>query len=346
MKQLQLVDEFFSQVTHSDPYQVEKAKAAIVGYFHYYGDETTLYDVVGVETPYQLPIPDLDGENHIGFIDYLLRNKKTGKLIIADLKTAGYVSDEYWQELATNEQLTEYSFSLRQAGYTDLEVRWDVILKPSISPKELTKAAKAEIETGSYLGMPLKSCAIPMNGKESAEMYGIRCLNWYLESPEARYVRRTHERDEHELLSHWENLCRRVKLIREQERQFKEEKDQFGEPLLPLPTYQACKRFGDGNVRMCDFHLICSGNDPDRTCYQEKQKPPSRTVELDGFSVSRLRTHGACQREHHFKYVEKIEPRIKSSSQALDFGTLFHSAFEHVMRGIQTEKLALPLGNE
>lgn len=349
MKQIYLVNQFFDQGLQDgsfkvDRYQVEKARAAVSGYFHYYGDETSLYDVVGVETPYQLPIPQLDGENHIGFIDYLLRNKQTGKLVIADLKTAKEVCTEYWQELYTNEQLTEYAFSLRQAGHEDAEVRWDVVVKPTISPKDLTKAAKAEIDTGSYCGVPLKDCTIPDNGKESPEMYGIRCLEWYLDQPENRYHRRSFERDNGSLLSHWENMTRRIAVIREETRQFQEERDQHNDPLLPLPTYNACKRYDGGRVRMCDYHSICCGADSARTGFHERQSPQSRTVKLDGFSVSRLRCHAACPREHHFKYVEKIEPRFKSSSESLDFGTLFHSAFEHVMRGLMVDEIKLPVG--
>ena len=67
-----------------DRYQVEKARAALLAYFLYYGDETGTYDVVGVEVPFSLPLPEVE-EYHMGFIDYLLRRKADGKVVIADL---------------------------------------------------------------------------------------------------------------------------------------------------------------------------------------------------------------------------------------------------------------------
>lgn len=303
-----------------DRYQVEKARAALVAYFLHYGDESSIYDVVGVEVPYSLPLPEVE-ENHMGFIDYILRRKYDKKIVVADLKTATNPGNDYWQELYTNEQLTEYTLALRQSGYEEITIRWDVIVKPSISPKKLTKDGISELESGHYCGLPCSDTTVAEDKQESPVQYGVRCLQWYLENTDAKFFRRTYTRNEQELIDHIDNVQSRVERNKSWESDFK------GFNILPVKHLEKCKRYGN----MCEYHAICSGADPEKKQYRPKEAPKDR-VKLDGFSVSKLRCSDNCPREYHYKYIEKIEPIIQPPREALDFGSLVHSGFEYIMR--------------
>lgn len=317
-----------------DRYQVEKARAALLAYFLYYGDESSTYDVVGVEVPFSMPLPEVD-EHHMGFIDYLLRRKADGKVIIADLKTASSPGPDYWQELYTNEQLTAYTLALRQAGYEDITTRWDVIVKPTISPKKLTKDGISEIEAGLYCGLPCPDTEIAADKQESAVQYGVRCLQWYLEEPDKRFYRRTYVRNDAEILDHIENVEARVARAK----QWQSDYETAGK--LPVKHLEKCKRYGN----MCEYHAICSGADPDKVQFKAKESPKDR-VKLEGFSVSKLRCSDTCPREYFHKYIEKIEPITKLPNAALDFGSVVHECFEHIMRkqmeGV-TDPIVLPV---
>lgn len=343
MDQIKLVNDYFDSNHFAiDEYAVEKARAAMLAYCLHYGDESHLYEVVGVETPFCLPIPGMDGELYGGFIDYI-RKRRDGGLVICDLKTASSVGDSYWQELYTNEQLTTYLLALKQhfsmvgLDCPTLDVQWDVILKPTISPKKLTKAAVKELtEQGTYEGTPCDDCEIREDGEESPKQYGLRCLNWYLEKPDSRFYRRSYTRNDDQLVEHVDSVTRRVTEIRVREADAK-----LG--IIPPPSFGACKRFGTGATgSMCDYHLICSGADPTKVQYKIKEQPKDR-ISIDGMSVSQLRCSDVCRREHHYKYVERIVPIIKPPSDAMDLGTVIHGCFEHLMRSQMTNPLTLTL---
>lgn len=297
---------------------VEKARAICCAYSMYYRDDG--FETVGIEIPFCLPMYDPETNAQIpdkfysGIIDAILRRK--GVLYFCDHKTAVNADWKYFQELKSNPQLTQYLLAAKQAGYEVDGFVWDVVLKPSISPKKLTKVAKSELETeGTYCGYPVSQ----YNGEEeeTPELYGIRVFVEYTERPEKYFIRQSIKRTDEQLLGfladtaltiHEESRCRQ-------------------DPRLFLKNLGACKAYGT----LCEYHQLCAEGDTER--YQpiperDRSKDPTGVIKSGSFSPSRIGTFHQCRRKYQLRYVEKIEAKRKEYEDSTEFGTLFHSGME------------------
>lgn len=276
----------------------------------------------------------LDGVSYSGIIDAIV--KRNGLLFFCDHKTVKQVDWGYWQELKTNAQLSHYTLAAMQAGIPINGFLWDVILKPTISPKKLTKAAIAEIEDeGTYCGHPIK--AYSGEEDETPHLYGIRVLTEYTNNPERFFHRRILTRREDDLLEFLEETS----LTIHEERRCRDE------PKLFTRNLNACKSFGT----LCEYHQLCADKDEDR--YQPipdrpKEKDPDSVIKSGSFSPSRLQTFQLCRRKYRNRYVDKIESKRKEYTDATEFGTLFHSGMEVFLESRlvpENERIKFPNGD-
>jgi hypothetical protein len=297
-------------------YDVARVRGMSTAYCVHY--ENDGYETLAVEEAFDLPIIDPEteqpsGRTYNGIEDCILR--KDGLLYGCDHKTASKVDDSYWAELKTNPQLSRYVLAALQKGIKFDGFLWDVILKPGISPVKLTKKAVAELEEGTYCGLPWK-LGYQGQERETPRMYGQRVLAEYLADPKRFFHRRVIYRRGEDLMEFLEELCAVTEEMKALEGNFKK----------CLPNRYACKSFG----RLCDFHPICCGDDTVKGRYQPRKKPDEDENQfVDGsISNSQAATFLRCKREWHYRYVEKIEPMRPEYSDSLYIGTMMHKCLE------------------
>lgn len=322
-----------------DPWDVETARAMMYGYFMKYEREDADVVVRGIEVPFciELPVPD-DLPEYMrpikpryigGIIDSII--ERSGEIHATDMKTAGYVSPDYWTELHTNPQLTQYQFVLYAAGYSDAGLEWDVVAKPGIEPKKLTIAAKEEIESlGTYCGWPVGR-DVPGDGRESPELYGRRVMNWYEDNP-TKFERRFYRRNEAQLLEF---------IYNEHFIQFEMEQSLLrgGDRSCSQKNFKACLNFGS----ICEYHPLCMGCDNARTLYQHRALKADDKPEL-GVTPSQEAIFQSCRQKWLYRYgTDPIEPIVKKKTASQRLGTLCHAGREIILAERLQNPIVLPL---
>ena len=245
-----------------------------------------------------------------------------GERVIVDHKTTSEdITDPgspYWRQLAIDTQATHYMLlelmHARKAAYA----LWDVLRKPSIAPKTLTKAdGKAVLSSGKYFG---RKIGLISDERETLEMYESRlaydCTN---ERPNWYFGRRMIPRLDSELAEYASDLWA------------------DGQEIIAARANNrhsrnpgACLMYG----RPCNFLGICSGHDsPDsdrwkRKSWMHKELPADATDGRDVLTNSRLKSFRTCHRKHFYEYEMGIERVDEEEAEALLFGNVMHAAQE------------------
>lgn len=326
------------EMAHSgcSPLVAETARAIMQGYLHRWEKEDAKVRVRGIETPFcvQIPVPeDLHPDARPkqpryvgGIIDSLI--EVDGVLYATDMKTTSRLSEAYWQELSTNPQLTQYAFALYASGFERVGFFWDVIVKPGIEPKALTKAAVAELEQGTYCGWPVQE-GVPEDGRECPSLYQLRLLNWYMDNPQ-KYERRYADRNEAELLQYvYNEHCTQAEMEICSLR--------GGDPSWSHKNFCACYSWG----KLCDYHPVCRGTDPEMLGFKPREKREG-VADL-GVTPSQNRCFNHCRQHWLYRYVQRIEPVVKQKSDALELGTACHELREVILEARLEDPIVLPL---
>lgn len=126
----------------------EYARAMLRAYFEYYAScelasNLRYTEVVASELPFDLPIVSPDSQYPIrtfrnaGKIDKIVR-LADGRLAIMEHKTTSDAIDpgsDYWLRLVIDQQISRYMCAAKELGYDVQTILYDVMLKPSHSPK-------------------------------------------------------------------------------------------------------------------------------------------------------------------------------------------------------------------
>lgn len=300
-------------------YDVEKTRAMALGYIIRYGQDG--FVTKGIEVPFSLPLIDpatntaLE-ETYCGILDSIL--EKDNRLYIGDYKTIssrtfgnGY---GYWQHMRTHPQLAHYNLACRQLGLTIAGFLWDVIVKPAIEPKQVTKKEKLELENGSYYGMRFEG----YNGeaKETPKMYGVRCFGHINNEPDKYYYRRVLSCPPSVMLDYLNSMVQMAKEMRKIKAGAKH----------AIHNYDACHNYN----RTCEYHQICNGNDPAKGEYEQMPvvEDGDRKTPSGSLSPSRFGCFNSCQVKWQYRYVEKIQPRKLEYQNSLAIGSMYHEAME------------------
>ncbi len=339
MTVLQEINQYFDTVQGFPEIDVETSRGICLAYALHYEETDGGAVVRGIEVPFsiELPVPDdldkycrPDKPRFInGIIDCLV--ERDGVLSGVDFKTTSWASDAYWGELHTNIQLSTYALAMVAAGYPNISWEWDVIEKPGIKQVKLTKKAQEELEAGFYCGVPCRDCDIAEDGKESPIQYGMRVLQWYLDSSSPKFNRRVYGRNESELLEfvYWQHY---QQAMMEQTLE-----NGGGLPYLSLRNPDACNSYG----KLCEYHPICCGFDYDKIGFKQKEERPNAFER--GVSVSQIRCYNSCRQKWKFKYDERIAPNTFERSKSLDTGSLVHAGLEVYLRSKLVNPIVLPV---
>jgi len=196
---------------------------------------------------------------------------------------------------------------------------YDVIAKPDISRKAITKKAKIELDAeGTYCGMKFRSMEFLDDAlaaeKETPVMYGMRLLKDVIEYSDQYFFRRIVRRDEDTLY----DLAADVSIIRTQMHL-----SETGE----LPVYrnrEACKQFG----RLCDYWSICSHQNDEEAGFRVREKTGESKLSSGCLTHSRISCFNQCRYKWYRKYVDKVEKIEPDYSDSLAIGSMVHQCIE------------------
>lgn len=172
----------------------EIAIALVRGYYTRWKD-SAIIKYIAAEAPFKLPIvnpstgratPSFHSAGKIDGIAEL----PDGKLAIIEHKTTTddlSLDSDYWKRLMLDSQISRYVLAARTMGYDVRAIIYDVIKKPGIRPKNITKADRANATyLGHYFGHKLIS---ECPERETPAMYGARLLADTIERPDWYFAR-------------------------------------------------------------------------------------------------------------------------------------------------------------
>lgn len=328
---LEAIDAFPSPGDESSLLVVAKCRALMRGYHARWKDAG--YVATAVEQIYTSPLfnPATQSQSRsfsiAGKIDCMA--EQNGRTFLIDHKTTSQdITDPnspYWRQLAIEGQVNHYFLLQWLHGVKPDGAVWDVIRKPSISPKKLSKAdATSVLAFGKYCGTNISRASLELlaaDQRETVEMFEARladdCTNW---RPDWYFQRRPVPRMNHEILEYASELWEHAQEIlhtRQRQKQMKS---------LPPRNSGACLLYGSP----CKFLGICSGHDTtDSDRWQPKQvvhNELSGDVSTDKAALtnSRIRTFQTCRRKEYYEYELGIERQEREESEALYFGTVIH----------------------
>jgi len=249
------------------------------------------------------------------------------RVVIDHKSTSEDITDPnapYWRQLMVERQVSHYMLLEWLNGRKVDEAVWDVMRKPSISPKNVTKAdVSFALAKGLYFGRQLSDRALESlrnTGRENLEMYEARLAHdCTTERPEWYFQRRTVPRldaELHEYATELWGYSQEILIARRENR-------------WPRNS-GACMLYHSP----CKFLGICSGFDsPDSDNWQRKQNVHNELPMLEGdgrdvLTKSRIECFATCRRKHYFAYELGIERQDEEEREALFFGSLWHLALE------------------
>ncbi len=138
-----------------------------------------------------------------------------GSRVLIDHKTTSQgiegVNESYWRQLAVEGQVSHYQLLQWLYGEKVDYALWDVMRKPQIAPRNMTKAVRAHIvSVGRYCDEPVSDETkqiVEIQIRENYELYEIRLTHeCTVERPEWFFQRRTIPRMDHEITEYANEL--------------------------------------------------------------------------------------------------------------------------------------------
>jgi hypothetical protein len=181
----------------ADPFEkeveLETIAALLAGYAWRWQDAG--FEIIATECDFRIPItnPETGGRTpsfeSAGKIDKIIR-LPDGRIAVMEHKTTAdsiEPTSDYWRKLRMDTQISLYMIAAKEMGHDVETVLYDVIRKPGISPKAISKADYLKIQAeGTYFDRPV---AIPSEPRETAEMFGARLFADLQERPDFYYGR-------------------------------------------------------------------------------------------------------------------------------------------------------------
>jgi hypothetical protein len=256
-----------------------------------------------------------------------------GRRVLIDHKTTTQdISDPsapYWRQLVVEGQVNHYMLLQWMHGEKCDDAVWDVVRKPAIAPKKLSKAERAAVTAygGKYFGEPVSQAskdALLKDERETLELYENRLRHdCTYERPNWYFARRSFPRLDKEILDYAHEIWQHSQDIlytRESSR---------NTGRLPPRNSGACMLYGTP----CKFLGICSDHDTaesDRWQRKQNVHPELPVIETDHeiLTNSRVRCFQTCRRKHYYEYELGIERQDEEEKEALFFGTVYHAGLQ------------------
>lgn len=242
-----------------------------------------------------------------------------GRLWLMDHKTTSMDIEDpncvYRRQLIVEGQHLHYALLEHLNGRRVDGAVWDVMRKPGISPRNITKAEQAQIAgTGTWFGDPAEA-----SDRETPEMYEARVAHECTSNPDRYFQRWRVARLDQALIEYAGELWQHSQDLLWARRQGSYPRNSG-----------ACMEYN----RACRFLGICSGYDePDSQNWQRAAwvHPELSIIEgsdggRDVLTNSRIRCFQTCRRKHFYKYEMGIERVDADEQETLFFGHVWHEA--------------------
>lgn len=326
----QSIDRIY-EITDPEDWQVAATcQGLIVGYDRRWSDEQDAIDLIEVEGTYTSPLINIETNRAsrtftiAGKMDKLAEDA-AGNILVDHKTTSQDISDPtspYWRQLAVDSQASHYELLLLSNGIRVDEIVWDVIRKPGIKPKQISKSDREQVLANhTYCGHAMSGKTLDyLTGetRENGELYAARLATETIENPDRYFGRRSNPRTREQLAEYAEELWGTAGLIREAKRNGHH-----------FRNSGACFNYSTP----CRFLGLCSGVDtPESENWQPKpKKNPELPDGIGGDSVltnSRLRCFQTCRRKHYYEYELGIERVDAERREALHFGSVWHEVLD------------------
>lgn len=319
--------------SESSPLIRAKVRGLLRGYHERWKHER--WNVLSVEQTYVSDLTNVDTSRKsrtfaiAGKLDALVE-RNGGTWVIDHKTTSEDIADPnapYWRQLAIEGQVTHYMLLQWMHGVKPEGAIWDVVVKPSISPKKIPKAEReAAVKGMPYFGYSLTNGEkiVLANGeeRESFAMYEARLAHDCItERPDRYFQRRQVPRLDGDILEYARELW-------QHSQDMLYTRGECKDGHLPPRNSGACLLYN----RPCNFLGICSGYDnPQSDKWQRKEHQHSELgkldTSLDVLTNSRIRCFQTCRRKEYYQYQLGIE-RADDDNDALWLGSLFHVGME------------------
>lgn len=281
-----------------------------------------------------------------GKIDVRATEIATGAKVIFDHKTTSQdITDPagpYWKQLVIEGQASHYMLLEWMNGNKVDYGLWDVMRKPGIAPKGLSRAdMKMVLETREYFGSTLDDLELErfrVDERETPLMYAARLADDCTAARPEWYFQR-----------------RKVPRLDAEIREYGIELWGHTQDLL-MTRYSGRHPRNSGACftynSPCRFLGVCSGYDTiDSEKWMQKQWVHNELPVLGSGSGgreiltnSRIRCFQTCRQKHHFEYELGVERVDEEEKEALFFGNLMHSGLEQYFLALQEEQKGVVYG--
>lgn len=253
-----------------------------------------------------------------------------GQIFLADHKSASEdIEDQdstYWRRLRIDPQASTYMLAAWQSGTKLDGALWDVLRKPTIKPKALTKAAVSEIfGQQKYCGQKVSAEVAQAVTKgeltsENGELFGLRFYSEICENPNKYFQRRPVPRSDADLV----DIAAEIWGIAEAARDC-----HSSDKWLKTGSPHGCMTYG----RACEYLGICSGYDrPESHHWQinsnlhSELKLENKPDALKVLTNSSMGVFKLCQKKYQYRYVLGIKK--EETSESLYLGSILHECLE------------------
>lgn len=301
-----------------------KIRGLMVGYSNRWADAG--WETIEIEQTFHLPIinPETSKPSrtftHGGKYDGVIRWPASGKIMLLEHKTCSEdITDPnapYWRRMTIDSQVSHYMLANWQDGRKLDGTLYDVLRKPAIRPKDITKADQKILSAwGTYCGH-----AVPIEyrtlDRENADLYEIRLIADIAERPDWYFGRRVINRLDSEVLEFSQELWDVGQTMidaRNNDRHFRND--------------AACNAYGS----YCEYIGVCSGQESIESDKWRKVETVNGELDLGGdgrdvLTHSRLKCFAQCRRKHLYRYELGIRRREEEDREALVFGHVMHEA--------------------
>lgn len=276
-----------------------------------------------------------------GKLDVQATEKTTGKKVLFDHKTSSEdISDpnaDYWRQLVVESQATHYMLLEHLNGQKVDAALWDVVRKPGIGIRALTKIEKKEFyDTGKYFGTQfdtdeMDKVEVDPKERETPLLYAARlahdCVN---ERPQWYFQRRMIPRLDSEVM------------------EYASDQWDIGQDIIHARANNRWPRNSGACMLYhspCKFLGVCSNHDTidsDKWQRLEWVHPELPIVGQNGgrdiLTNSRMRTFQTCKRLAYYKYELGVGRVDEEEKESLFFGSLFHLALEQFFLTLQKQQ--------
>ena len=298
-----------------DAYEKAKLRALVLGYFYKYSKDN--WYAIDVERKFEIEL-ETKPYKFVGMIDTLVTQDGAEISMLEHKTTVNPLDDlthPYFRKLAYDLQINAYHMAQLLMDEELEQTIYDVVRKPRIRPRKLTKAHIEEIESGEYSGLPFASDETPnveVGEAETPELYEMRLFADIIQKPN-EYYRRVGQ-----ITRTQEQCVETYKML-----------NQVAQDMLDAhrrghwhQNSSACSKFGSP----CEFMSICCGVSDPSSDFWRKREGSDLSGE-NNLSVSRIHCFFECRRKYYYRYVEGIE-RNSQKPLALTFGGAFHECLE------------------